>query len=266
MIEGEDEFDVLKNLKHTNVVELLGSKKKRDKFYMALELCNGSLMDQIKSNEGSLPEFDVVRLVRDLLNGFQYLTANGVYHGDIKPHNVLVGAGGEFKFADSGLSQFVEDGEQIAYMCGTNGYCHPIIFEMMNWNRLYPTIMRPNDRTWPATVDIWSIGVTIFQSAIGKMPFAARSKQTFFQVRMSIFLLCVCDKERRSVCLLMQLLFQIMSQKLAEHICGYENKDGMIERSRFFPTTNQTKFLAELTVLLAKMLKVSFEILISNIK
>lgn len=169
-------------LKHPNVVELIETKKERGYTFMAMELSSGSLHDAIKTNKNGLPEYELVKLMMDIVLGFGYLVDQQVYHGDIKPHNILIDSKGNYKMADFGLSKIVQNGQELFEIGGSREYCHPILFELLCWKRLHPGTKRPDGQTWPATVDIWSLAVTLFESANGSKPFVAKSPEKLYQV------------------------------------------------------------------------------------
>lgn len=153
---------------------------------MALQLCLCSLYDEIKEGgkeaSDGLPEHEMVKLILDTLLGFGYLNDHNVHHGDIKPHNILMDMNGNYIISDFGLSKVIVNGEKLSEIGRSADYCHPILYELMNWKALYPGTKRPNDRTWPATTDIWSLAVTWFQSVNASKPFAAKTPIKMFEV------------------------------------------------------------------------------------
>lgn len=172
----------MKKLKHSNVVKFLGSKDLGAFTYIALELCSGSLADVIRANPNGLINGDLVQMMMDLVLGFGYLVDSGVHHGDIKPHNILVDANGLHKFADFGLSQMFEAGINVDGPTGTPEYSHPFVYELLCWARLHPGSDRPH-RSYPPTVDLWSLAATFYHAANGTRPFVSLSTQTMFKVR-----------------------------------------------------------------------------------
>lgn len=64
---------------------------------------NGSILSRVNSrNFMTIP--DVIRFMVDILRGLEYLHELNLYHNDIKPHNILVGAGGQGILTDYGIS------------------------------------------------------------------------------------------------------------------------------------------------------------------
>lgn len=86
------EIDLLKTLKHKNIVKYIGSFKSRTHLYIILEYMeNGALSSLIKPNKfGLLPETLVAMYVSQVLQGLSYLHEQGVVHRDIKGANILI--------------------------------------------------------------------------------------------------------------------------------------------------------------------------------
>ena len=82
----------------------------------------GSL-ERIYKSLGPINEDIIAKIVVCVLRGLQYLESVKVVHRDIKPSNILVGANGEIKIGDFGVSKEVmEGGTGAATFTGTQGY------------------------------------------------------------------------------------------------------------------------------------------------
>ena len=73
-------------------------------------------------------------------------------HRDIKPENILVDAKGTLKIADFGWSHFVNEQKRTTF-CGTLDYLAPEMLEKGHYHDY--------------RVDIWSIGVLIYELCAG---------------------------------------------------------------------------------------------------
>ena len=96
----------------------------------------------------------VVRIGKGLAKAHEY----GIVHRDIKPANVIITSDGEVKIVDFGLAK-LSGGTQITRVgarMGTLPYMSP---EQIRGNTL-------DHRT-----DIWSLGVLLFQTLTGQLPF-----------------------------------------------------------------------------------------------
>jgi cell division cycle 2-like len=100
----------------------------------------------------------VKRIVRQMLEGMQYLHANWVLHRDLKPANVLYDHLGNIKICDFGLARHF--GNPVPYMTPTV---------------VTPTYRGPEIclgvRDYTPSLDIWSVGVMAAELISGKTPF-----------------------------------------------------------------------------------------------
>nr|KAJ3423076.1 hypothetical protein HK105_003516 [Polyrhizophydium stewartii] len=78
------EIDLLKQLRHPNIVALHGFEESGQHLYIFMELCeNGSLQETIRKF-GKVPEQLVAIYMGQVLRGLAYLHGQGVIHRDIK--------------------------------------------------------------------------------------------------------------------------------------------------------------------------------------
>lgn len=148
------EVDLLKKLRHRNIVSYQGYMLYDKKFSIVLEYCaNGSLSGLCRS-EGPLGEEKTIGFVKDILSGLEYLHANKIIHRDIKGANLLIATDGTIKLADFGVATFMKPGGNYT-VAGTPHWMAPEIF---------------NDKGASSATDIWSLGITIFEMLTGHPP------------------------------------------------------------------------------------------------
>ncbi|KAH1599219.1 hypothetical protein KXX34_007488 [Aspergillus fumigatus] len=94
-----------------------------------------------------------------MANALLYLHRKHVIHRDIKPENILVGIHGELKMSDFGWSVHAPSGRRHT-QCGTLDYLPP---EMVD--------PRKCDKPYDQKVDIWSLGVLLYEFLVGRAPF-----------------------------------------------------------------------------------------------
>jgi len=97
---------------------------------------------------------------QQLIEGIEYLHANGIAHLDLKLENLLLGKNFQLKIADFDEAQTIKDKELIGY--GTSCYRSP---EML---------MRKLDDIFAA--DVYSAGIVLFLFRSREFPFIERTK------------------------------------------------------------------------------------------
>lgn len=92
-----------------------------------------------------------------VLGGLAYLySAHRIMHRDLKPSNILVNSKGNIKLCDFGVSSELE-GSIAETFVGTGTYMAP---------------ERIQGSPYTVKSDVWSVGLTLMELAIGKFPFA----------------------------------------------------------------------------------------------
>ncbi|GAB9465159.1 hypothetical protein Gpo141_00002576 [Globisporangium polare] len=156
------EVAIMKKLNHRNVVKLVEviDDPSSEKMYLVQEYVQHNLMDEVTRANG-LKEEIARKYMRDLLSGLHYLHFHKVIHRDIKPENILVSKEGVAKIADFGTARMImNESETLSGAKGTPAFMAP---EMFNIDATY---------TGPS-VDVWSLGATLYMMVIGRPPWLA---------------------------------------------------------------------------------------------
>ena len=99
------EFQMLRALRHPNIIRLYAAYESPHKLYLVTELASGGeLMKRLATTEKTYSEDAVRDHIRAILTAVQYMHEKGCVHRDIKPENVLLGASGEAVLVDFGLA------------------------------------------------------------------------------------------------------------------------------------------------------------------
>ncbi|KAM9296390.1 serine/threonine-protein kinase 17A-like [Gastrophryne carolinensis] len=128
------------------------------------EIFNQCVADQ----DEAFTEKDVVRLIRQILQGVLYLHRNNVVHLDLKPQNILLTCSnplGDIRIVDFGLSRQVDSIKEVREILGTPEYVAP---EVLNYEPI------------STATDMWSIGVLTYVMLTGVSPFLGETKQETF--------------------------------------------------------------------------------------
>lgn len=185
------ECDILKAAKHENVVALLAVEQENSlrSQVIIMEYCNeGSLQGFISKTENAygMCEKDLLAVLHDLVSGVKYLRSKNIAHRDIKPLNILRTIRDDgvavHKLADFGASRILTDNERFESIVGTEEYLHPDVYShVFNAGTMYR-----QKHGFKPTVDLWSIGVTMYYCITGSLPFNAfegrNDRDTMFRI------------------------------------------------------------------------------------
>jgi formylglycine-generating enzyme required for sulfatase activity len=104
-------LEVMKTIRHPNLVSLFGVWEKEGLLILAMELCERTLHDRLREALAqklpSIPVKELLNYMRDAASGLDALHARQVQHRDVKPMNLLLLARG-VKVSDFGLAKLLE--------------------------------------------------------------------------------------------------------------------------------------------------------------
>ncbi|CAB3368358.1 Hypothetical predicted protein [Cloeon dipterum] len=151
-----------------------------------MELCTGGSLFNIlddPENAYGLQEDEFLLVLEHLTAGMKHLRDNNLVHRDLKPGNIMKFLADDgaviYKLTDFGAARELEEGQQFVSLYGTEEYLHPDMYERA-------VLRKPTSRPFSATVDLWSIGVTLYHVATGSLPFrpfgGRKNKETMFYI------------------------------------------------------------------------------------
>ena len=152
------EVRIMYSLNHEHVIKLYNHFEDDDFFYLVLEYApKGHLYEKLK-NEKRFLESDAAQYLREVISAVQYLHSLNppIIHRDIKPENILLDAKDAAKLCDFGWSNFFGSDRVRMTYCGTPDYLSPEMIRQEGHDQ---------------RLDIWNIGVLLFEMLTGKPPF-----------------------------------------------------------------------------------------------
>jgi len=154
------EMNIHSGLSHPSILRFYASFEDRQAFYIVMEQAEkGDLLNYIRRKYGgtmSVSDFRT-RVLTPMLKALCYLHEQGIIHRDVKPENILVVRDGSVKLCDFGFSINSYDERPKSYV-GTLEY-------------MAPEILEKKTHLFSEKLDIWSVGVLVYECLIGVSPF-----------------------------------------------------------------------------------------------
>ena len=156
------EAENLGKLKHPNIVKVLEVFDENNTTYYAMEYVEGESLDDYIKSKGRIPESEVLIELQEIGAALRHMHDHKMLHLDLKPKNIMRNKEGHILLIDFGLSkQYDQNGEpesSTTLGLGTPGYA-PI--EQANYKQ---------DGSFPATLDIYAFGASIYKMLTGSTP------------------------------------------------------------------------------------------------
>jgi eukaryotic-like serine/threonine-protein kinase len=155
------EMEIGELLDHPGIIKVIADRD-RTKLYMVMEWFEGKSLREILNEERKLAPERSVHIAAEISGALEYIHTRGIVHRDIRPENVMVGAGDRIKLIDFGGA--LKPGARrftltkLSQAIGTSEYVSP---EELKGKR------------GDARSDIFSLGVMLYEMLTGKLPFQA---------------------------------------------------------------------------------------------
>ena len=170
------EISLLKKLKHDFIVEMIDFSWDNNYIYINMEYCGGGDLSRFIKARKKLPESTCHGFSQQLASALKYLHQNNVAHMDLKPQNILLTnvislkttrfKGPILKLADFGFASYFSGDQTKSSLRGSPLYMAP---EMVL------------DRKYDSKVDLWSVGVILFECIFGKAPYKSDTVSELLQ-------------------------------------------------------------------------------------
>ena len=165
-----NEIEILRRISHPNIMNIYEIFEEKTKYYIITEMLEGGELFEFITNQGSFIENDASRLMKQILQGVNYLHSNNIIHRDLKPENIMLVAKPSsyrkpsLKIIDFGTAIPFVNGARFKKFIGTNYYIAPEVIAE-NYNE---------------KCDIWSCGVILYILLCGYPPFNGSSNVDIF--------------------------------------------------------------------------------------
>jgi eukaryotic-like serine/threonine-protein kinase len=168
-----EEIETAARLKHPNIVPVyhVGEHSGRPFFTMAL-IEGGSLDQKMKLLRDDFPA--IAKVVRQVARAVHYAHQRRVLHRDLKPSNILIDEAGDPHVADFGLATRLTESGATVDILPVEG--------SLPW--MAPETLRV-DSILTTAVDVWAIGVILFELLTGERPIASQHPKQMMEAILS---------------------------------------------------------------------------------
>ena len=169
----EREAKAAADLKHENIIDIIGYGEAEGVYYIAMEYVEGKSIKELINTVRFIPQDIALAIVYEICRGIEHAHQKGVVHRDIKPANILIDNKGMVKITDFGLAQ-AQDLTSITVtgaIVGTPAYMSP---EQAAGKRI------------DTRSDLFSLGVVVYEMITGTKPFQGESYSSVIHAILTI--------------------------------------------------------------------------------
>ncbi|KIJ49467.1 hypothetical protein M422DRAFT_27832 [Sphaerobolus stellatus SS14] len=164
------ELDILHRAISAQIVEFYGAFFIESCVYYCMEYMDAGSLDKLIDADG-LEEDVLARIIHDVVKGLKFLKDSlQIMHRDVKPTNMLVNRKGDVKLCDFGVSGQLEKSLAKTNI-GCQSYMAPERIKGESQNNL---------GTYTVSSDVWSLGLSMLELAMGTYPYPPETYQNVF--------------------------------------------------------------------------------------
>jgi len=171
-VRFEREARLTAALDHPNIVPVYDVGRVDSRPYIVMKLLQGDTLAAVLREKGGLTSDETQSLLKQLASGLDYLHAKGFIHRDIKAGNIFVGPGGLATILDFGILRSKSGSEGLTRTGMVMGTPHYMAPEQALG-------LKEVDHR----VDLYALGVVLFECLTGTLPFEADSELRLIQMQ-----------------------------------------------------------------------------------
>ena len=169
------ELDILHRCASPYIVDFYGAFFQEGAVYICMEFMDGGSIDKVYGD--GVPENVLRKITLATVKGLKSLKdEHNIIHRDVKPTNILLNTLGGIKICDFGVS-----GNLVASIAKTNIGCQSYMApERISSGGVAQAGANPGGGTYSVQSDIWSLGLTLIESALGRYPYPPETYDNIF--------------------------------------------------------------------------------------
>ncbi|MEI7641385.1 MAG: protein kinase, partial [bacterium] len=151
------EARLVAHLQQENILEVYDIVEAGGDIYIIFEFVDGKSIEALLEEKGNFAVAKTVKIIKEVCSAIGFSHKEGIVHRDIKPSNIMVTKTGIAKVMDFGIARTIKDtmSRSTGATSGTLAYMAP------------EQEMGKGDER----VDIYAIGVTMYEMLTGDLPF-----------------------------------------------------------------------------------------------
>jgi mitogen-activated protein kinase kinase len=167
------ELDILHRCLSPYIIDFYGAFFQEGAVYICIEFMDGGSIDKIYGD--GIPENVLRKITYSTTQGLKTLKDDhNIIHRDVKPTNILVNTRGQIKICDFGVS-----GNLVASIAKTNIGCQSYMApERISGGGMSQA--GAGGGTYSVQSDIWSLGLSIIECAMGRYPYPPETYNNIF--------------------------------------------------------------------------------------
>jgi serine/threonine-protein kinase ULK/ATG1 len=181
----KNEINIMLKINHENIIKLHETITSHKYIYLIMDYCDGGDLYKFIKKHGKLSEEESKKYFLQISKGLHFLYSKNLIHRDLKPHNILITSNNILKICDFGFVK--ESNENMLYdtLCGSPIYMAPEILKYKKYD---------------SKVDLWSMGIILFEMLTSKPPFIGINHIDLIRVIDSTELMIPNDITISNVC------------------------------------------------------------------
>ncbi|KAI4267691.1 MAG: hypothetical protein L6R35_006828 [Caloplaca aegaea] len=169
------ELDILHRCVSPFIVDFFGAFFQEGAVYICMEFMDGGSVDKLYGD--GISEGVLRKITTSTVMGLKSLKDDhNIIHRDVKPTNILMNTRGQVKICDFGVS-----GNLVASIAKTNIGCQSYMApERIASGGVAQAGANPGGGTYSVQSDIWSLGLSIIECAMGQYPYPPETYNNIF--------------------------------------------------------------------------------------